>query len=874
VHDVLGDLEEAHGRRVQQRGRLAAWLLTTVEGLDMAFALARLRVPRPRLQLSWLDVRLGMRLMLRYPGLSLVASLALGFAIAVGALTFEVASQVLSPSLPMAGGDRIVGFRLWNTETGRNVTHTAWDLETWRTELRSVEHVGAFRSQTRNLITADQQSEPIEVAETSAAAFDAAQASARIGRTLVASDEVVGGADVAVIGFHVWQQRFGGAVDVIGRTAYLDARPVTIVGVMPEGFLFPVAHDAWVPLRFTASELGRRGGPPSGFVFGRLASGATLASAQAEVTALGARTARNFPDTHARVVPTVLPYARAMIDAPVVARLAFSSTNVAAVLFLVFVASNVALLMFARTVSREAELAMRTALGASRGRIVSQLFVETMMLALVCAAAGLGLASVGMRWVFRLVEVGLGIERWPFWLHMSLSPLTAVYAVGLAGLVALVAGAWPAFRVTGVAARWKIGAPGGSSVRFGGIWTGVIVAQVALTVACVPIVVSVGRETWGFSRFDLGATGDEYVTAAVALQGATAARASTPDDTADADRGRFESSSAALLEELRADGAIRSATFGDPPGAYVPRRWIEVDGPTQPSRLANGHRPQVATVSPGFFEVLGAKMVAGRDFQAAETRPNATAIVVNQSFVTEVLGGAPAIGRRLRFKSSTAPTSDEQAPEPWREIVGVVSDLTMTADPGLRERAGIYTPLVPGTQPARLIVHAAGGTGTIAARVRAIAARVDPSLRLSGISTLGDLVRTESRFYAFWFRFSLGVIGLLLLLALTGIYAVVSFTVSRRTREIGIRVALGADRRRLLSEILRTPMRRVVIGALIGAAAITMLPLLSEGHITLSLASLIAGSAIMVVIVSVVACTVPIRRALRIQPTDALRAAE
>jgi hypothetical protein len=283
----------------------------------------------------------------------------------------------------------------------------------------------------------------------------------------------------------------------------------------------------------------------------------------------------------------------------------------------------------------------------------------------------------------------------------------------------------------------------------------------------------------------------------------------------------------------------------------------------------------VAAVAPGFFEAFGARVVAGRDFVAADAREAAAVVVVNQSFAQEVLGGGAPVGRRLRFRDppSDATLNGGDAPQPWLEIVGVVTDLPLTADPDRPDRAGVYTPVSPSMLPIDLIVHAPEGQA-FAPRLRAVAARVDPALRVSPISTLGDIVRTEAGFYAFWFRLSLVAIGILLLLSLSGIFAVVSFTVSRRTREIGIRLALGADRLRLLPEVLATPMLRVVIGAVLGAAAITMLPLLSNGYVAPWLMGVIAGSAALVVAVSVLACTVPIRRALRIQPTEALRATD
>jgi hypothetical protein len=338
---------------------------------------------------------------------------------------------------------------------------------------------------------------------------------------------------------------------------------------------------------------------------------------------------------------------------------------------------------------------------------------------------------------------------------------------------------------------------------------------------------------------------------------------------------RFEATRRALIQEVAATAGVLSSTYGSPPGRYVPLAYIEIDGPAQPPRSPAGHRPQVATVAPGFFDAVGARVLAGRDLAPADAREESTAVVVNESFAREVLGGAAAVGRRLRFRQPGDPVdgTGKSGPKPWLEIVGVVSDVMLSADPDRRSNAGIYRPLPAATLPVDLIVHVPGTTRAFAPTLRAIAARVDPALRVSTISTLGDLVREDARFYRFWFRFSLFVIGLLLLLALSGIYAVVSFTVSRRTREIGIRVALGADRVRLLSAILSTPLLRVGLGAAAGAAAITLLPLASEGYVSPRLAGTIAGSAAAVVLVSVVACAVPIRRALRIQPTDALRPA-
>jgi hypothetical protein len=326
-------------------------------------------------------------MLVKYPGLTIIGGLAMAFAIWVGAGAFEFVSQIVDPRLPIHEGHRVVALRNWDAAAGTAERQVLHDFAAWRTDLRTVSELGAYRATERNLITADGLAEPVEVAEISASAFRLTRVPPVLGRALTDADERPDAPPAAVIGHDVWQRRFGGDPDVVGRVVRLGSAPTTIVGVMPEGYGFPVAQNLWVPLRVSALEHARGEGPGLD-LFGRLAPGVTLEQAQAELTTLGRRAAADWPDTHRHLRPQVIPYARSVFDVSGMEAVLLRSTNVFVAMLLVLVCGNVALLMFARAATREAELVVRSALGASRGRIVTQLFAEALVLGALAARRG------------------------------------------------------------------------------------------------------------------------------------------------------------------------------------------------------------------------------------------------------------------------------------------------------------------------------------------------------------------------------------------------------------------------------------------------------------------------------------------------------
>src|SRR5919106_2359745 len=468
------------------------------------------------LRVSWLDAKLGFRMLVKYPGLTLVGGLAIAFAIWVGAGAFEFLAQVVHPTLPLDEGDRILALRNWHAAANRPRAPALHDFVTWREELRSVDDIGAYRTLRRNLIVEGGLGEPVDVAEISASAFRIARVPALLGRSLVAADEQPGVPPVVVIGYDVWQSRFVGDSNVVGRAVRLGASQATVVGVMPKDFAFPISHNIWVPLRLNVSDYEPHQGPRIQ-VFGRLAPDATLDGAQAELTTMGLRAAADFPQTHQHLRPQVMPYAKSWLNAREWSR-ALMWPNLFVVMLLILICANVALLMFARAATRHSETLVRTALGASRAHIITQLFAEALVLGGVAAIVGLAAAGFGLRWAFSMVEAEIQGGRLPFWFSDSLAPATVLYAGALTLLGAAIAGVVPALKVTrGLQAGLRAVTAGGGGLRLGGLWTAVIVTQVAFTVAFPGVAFFVRREAAQLQTYDLGFPANEYLSVRLEL---------------------------------------------------------------------------------------------------------------------------------------------------------------------------------------------------------------------------------------------------------------------------------------------------------------------------------------------------------------------
>jgi predicted permease len=840
------------------------------------------REMRRPVSMNWLDFKLGGRMLVKHPGLTIVGGFSMAFAILVGIVIFQFANLFLYPSLPFASGDRIVQLSLQDVEASQAEQRALYDFISWRDSLRTIDNLGAWRDSTRTLIVTEGDARPAFVAEMSSSGFAIADGEPLIGRVLTPADEQPAAQSVAVIGNGLWRTRFGSDPNVLGRTVQIGNDHPTIVGVMREGFAFPVSHELWLPLKTALLDQAPRSGPAI-TIFGTLAEGETLTTAQAELTTHGRRAAAEQKPTHERLEPRVTLYANMMaMNGP------SDLTFVALIYFfigmlVVLICGNVGLLLFARAASRESDLIVRTALGASRGRIVSQLFTEALVLGGLAAVVGLAGADLILRnWAMTFLEINMG--RLPFWFDLSLSPLTIAAGVVLTVLAATVAGVMPALKITrGMGDRLKQTTAGAGGLRFGGVWTVVIVAQVAVTVVFPAIVWFENVQLGRMQDFNPGFATTQFL--AVEME-----RDVSIDGSGEAPAATAAARTAATFSELRrrvaSQPGVAGVTFAETlPGGEYPERRIELSYDAAEDAARNPETPipfrfaTVAHADTAYFEVLDAPILAGRGFNAADAEPGAHVAIVDQAFVENVLQGRNPIGQQVRFVRRGNP----DGPSEWYSVVGLVGKLDIGVPYRKGPFAGFYLPGTPERfDGVNMMIRVRGGDPmTVAPQVRETAAAVDPSLRLVKLLRVNEINDGMLWMIRLWMSITLAMSSIALLLSLAGIYSVMAFTVARRTREIGVRVALGGSPQRILMSIFRRPLIQMGLGVMAGIAIIVAATVWypysdgpgahETGGLSAGTAAMQAGYAALMFAVCLLACVVPTRRALRVEPTVALR---
>jgi len=863
---LVGDLEEAHRARVARRGALVATILTAFETVDVAFVLVRRRVRVPRPTVSWLDLKLGLRMLVRYPVLTIVGGAGLTFAIAIGAAVFAFISLLLWPSLPLPEGDRIVRVLLYDDSTNQYEGRITADYLRWRGTTTTLTDLGAGRPFNRNLTFRD-ASIAVSGAEVTASTFDLVRVAPTMGRALTDDDAHPAAPPVIVIGHALWQKFFGGDPAVVGQSVILGETYRTIVGVMPEGFKFPVSHDAWVPLQIDEAVAAPRAGATL-TVWARLTRGADLESATTELATLQARAAADWPETHAHLRAEVKGFAASERNIDPIQRLQIGSVNLGVGLLILLISGNVALLMFARAATRESEILVRTALGASRRRLIVQFFSEALLLSGLALVLGLFAAEAFLRMgiEYDAADAAAFGRSLPFWFYQPLPPLSIAYACSLALCSALVTGVLPAVKVTrGLSSRLREGTAGGGGLRFGGVWTVVIVAQIAVTTT-FPMITFIGiRERFKQDPIGIGVPDAQVLSARL-----------TRDR--DIPLERYTAAVRQVRDRLRSVPGVSRVTLADTLPLTSQEHWlIEVDeggaAPTEPD-FAGRYRISSDAVDSEFFAAFDAVPLAGRLFTPSDYVDRSRTAIANQSFVNLVLGGRNPIGRRVRYWNRTGQGAVASGPAPpWIEIVGLVRDLGMGSLPD-PQTAGLYRPLDLSARSSMLLgVRLAGAEDSpaVSSALGQLSRQADTTLRVTEVQSLDRITANAIREVDFWLRLgtALSVSGLML--SLTGIYAVMSFTVSRRTREIGIRIALGSNGARVVLAVLRRPLLQVVAGVIAG----TFLTLMLSSDFTLvvkpSWAGALAGFAVVMFGLCLLACLAPVRRALRVDPISALR---
>ena len=835
----------------------------------------------PQLDTFRLDIKLALRLLRKSWGLALIGGLAMTLAIILGVAVYTIFTWATGDSLPLEDGERVIAFEILDAKTRRPQGASMQDLERWRDNLRSVVDVGAFQTVERNVSVGNGLPEVMPVAEITASGFRLARVAPRMGRTLIEDDEVAGAAPVVVLGYDLWQSRLAGDPQVVGRTLQLDGTPHTVVGVMPEGFAFPVDHRLWTPLR--AASTAHLPPAPTGAIFGRLAPAAALESAQAELATVGLAPTDGDPETvdlktgdrrQARVLPYITGLSGDSEESRWVLRLAL----ILVALLLVPPCANIAILVYARTITRQEEFAARYSLGASRRRIVVQLFIEMLVLAVFAAGVALITVRVTLGWAVDklIMQPDGGV---PFWMDLTMPAGSVLFAACLAVLAALVAGLVPALKATGRSMQTGLRGLGSrTGIQLGATWTALVVAQVAMTLAALPTAVEIG---WGTVRKGVlgpGFAAEEYLTARLAvnasLPGYSATDGATDgaaDGAADLSASRFRALQDEVVRKLRAVPGVSGVTVGELPGDE-PWESIEFERDTQAATdmLPARSLIRMGRVDDAFFEVFDIPLLGGRFFGAGDFAPESRVVIVNRTFARRHFGEANPLGVRLRH----APRGDTEATassasRPWYEIVGVVEDRPAGATNGT-----VYYPAAVGRMdPVGLAVRMRFDPAAMTDRIREIVTKVDPGLQVTQVRTLEAIYREKALGNNLG-AVSLGALMLsVLLLSAAGMYALMSFTVNQRRREIGIRSALGAPPRHLLMAIFKRSLRQLAIGAVAGVlvALLVAHSLPAEQLGGWKVPGVIPAATLFMLIVGLLAVAGPADRGMRVDPIEELR---
>lgn len=778
------------------------------------------------------EMRLGLRLIAKQPILSVTIVFALATGIGLATIGFTLREAILNSQLPFANGDRFVRLVL-HSEADDNVQLDLDAYHAIRDTSTSFAHLGAVGDGEYALEGDDGTVEAIRVNLVTPRSFQFLPAIPLMGRLFTVEDGAPGAPSVVLIRESLWRRRFGASASIVGESISLSGLTRTVVGILPDTFKFPSSGEIWVPL--DEATLAGRADPAGASltVFGILRDGLERDGATAELSAYARPERRGRPGTATSVL--ALPFTGDDETTSMV----MSGMVVVLVLILLVAASNIASLVSARTWSRSSELAIRTALGAGRSRVVGQLFVEVAMLSAIASVIGLVSAQVALNYMVGVIGADI-----PFWMTFDPTARTMAFVVAVTLLVSVVSGLAPALKVTAVNLSGATHADGrGSAVGGFGSVGRVLVVEIALSAALLNCALVTARAL------------ASYIDDIPALPKGQVLTARLSGEQSKETRDR-------LLTAMRALPGVVSAGAA----SYLPRLDptavpIVIEPLSAQSQALAGSAP-ATEVSDGFLESIGGRTMAGRSFTANDFLGGAAAVaIVNQPFVERFFDGHTPLGRRIKVST-----------QEWREIIGVVPDLGVSAG-DRASAAGVYVPLPERTQFLHLAIRAAGNPHTTAGPLRRIVVEIDPTADLRGIRLLED-VGVEQRSFLSGMASAMTALGVMaLLLSAVSIYALLSFMVMRRTREIGIRVALGARRAQVLTTIAGSAFACVGAGITLGTiAGVTLAGFQSVMLIRMPDVGVMTPMIVIaaLALASFGAAWFPTRKALSIRPSEAL----
>jgi putative ABC transport system permease protein len=778
-----------------------------------------------------------------------VATLALAFGIGVTGTMWSIIYGALIKGLPFDKPNQIV--TVWRTNLSRNedrMSTTIHDYTDWAAQQHVFSEMGAYRCGTMNVSGRDKP-ERYDGCWTTAGALSLPHVRPMLGRLIQPGEDKPGGEAVAVLGYAMWRDRYASDSSVVGSAIRVNGHPYTIVGVMPEGFLWPDNNQLWIPDQQDPLALKRNAGDWLE-VTGRLRDGVSIAEAHAALDGIAQRIEKEHKETNEGVRTRVLPYVEANIG-PEANKLLY--TMLGAVAFVLLIAcANVANLLLDRAAHRTKEVGVRTALGASRGAIVRQFISEAFVLSVLGAVLGTIIAYFGIDAFNRAIAS----SQPPFFIDIKLHPPVLAFIAGLTLLSSCVSGFLPALQSArmDISEILKDDSRGASSLHIGKMSRALVMFEIALSCGLLVAAALMTKSVTKLRTMDPGFATENIFTARVAF----------PQNTDTVHQRLFFEQLPPRL--LAIPGAQSVAISSGVPGIGRDDRSVALDGKSY-ARPQDHPRVNYLSATPGYFSTLGIRMRSGREFTESDNGANLPVAIVTQSFVDANYPGQDVIGKRFQWAGG----SDSLT---WHTIVGVIPNL-FTGD---NEHPFSATVLVPFAQTqtafASIIVRTGSSPMSITTAVRGAVASLDQDTPIYFVYSMPEAIARPTWFVrVFGTMFMIfGVIALFL--AGVGLYAVMAFSVSRRTREVGIRMALGAKRGDVVRMIFRQGMLQLGVGLAIGMVfAFGVSTLLSNVLFDVQPRDPAVFGAVVAVLASagLAACWVPARRATGVDPLIALR---
>jgi predicted permease len=796
-------------------------------------------------------------MVLRTPLLSLVAVVTIGLGVGGVTFAFSVVHATLLGDLPVRDPERLMV--LWETrvEEGQDqIGVPLGDFLDLRERQTSFEQLGAFYSGTVNLAGDEGPPERYQGGFVTAATLSMLAVPPLLGRLFREGDDVPGAPALVLLGHQVWRTRFAADPAVVGRSVRVNGESAEIIGVMPEGFRFPFNEDLWVPNRADPALFPRRGGT-SLQVAGYLREGVALEAALAELETVAAGIETEHPEENRGISMTAQPFKDGYTPSQITMMLSLMMAMVVGVLLVA--CANVANVLLARSVVREREVAVRSALGAGRWRVIRQMLTEVVVLGVLGGLLGLGVAWLSLG----LLEAGIQDIQKPYWIVFRLDTPVLLFTSLVTLLAALGAGLFPAVRASGadMGTMLRDESRGSSSLRVGRFTGTLVVAELAVSCGLMIAAGLLVRTLFDLNSLDLGVRTEGVMTVRIGLF-----ESDYPDPDA---RNRFYRE---LLELLRSQPGVEAATLTTIlPGTGAGRGLLEVDGQSYGSD-AERPRASASTIDAAFFETFGLTLLEGRAFERDEIeRGGEPVAVVSRSFADVYLGGN-ALGRSIRMGGAASE-------RPWMGVVGVVADVHPGVNPfdggGELRHEAVYLPL--GGEDPRFVSVAVRTArpeqGPPA--IRSAVAAADPDMPIYFVRTMQEAIDQTTAFHRI-FSSMFAVFGAVaLFLAAVGLYGVMDFSVSSRLREMGVRAALGAGRGAILRLVLGRMAAQLGLGVSLGIGIGLALaaPLSSTLFGVEAWDALVYGGIVgTLVATGVLATLFPAIRALGVDPVVALRA--